>query len=463
MRTVAVLGAGIAGLLAARVLAEHADEVVIVERDELAPADGTESPRRGVPQGAQMHALLEAGRRGIERWLPGFTDEIVAAGAVRANTGTDVYGYLDGRRKVLVGDLPMVSATRPFLEAHIRRRVLAYPGVRVLTANVRGLSFRGERVDGVRLAVGGSDVPDTLPTDLVVDATGRGTRIAAWLAEGGWPEPPLERITVDLGYATAIFRGSGAGSGPGTGSGSGTGPGSESGSDPSAVTDGATLAQSLSTRPDGRVRVATLGRIEGDRWIALTAGYADDKPTRTAEDFLTRCREDPAEPFGKLAANARLEGEVAVYRHPDNRRRDFHRLTRFPAGLVSVGDAVASFNPVYGQGMSSAAAHASCLADALESGRLPGEPAAHYFSAVRRVTDDAWQTSVLNDLRLPHVTAKRPPGFALATRLGDLVHRAAVTDPVVGLRFLHVLHMIAPPRTLMTPSTLLRAIRAPRN
>lgn len=444
MRTVAVLGAGIAGLLAARVLSEYADEVVIVDRDDLTPSsDGTEGPRHGVPQGTQMHALLEAGRRGVERRLPGFTDEIVAAGAIRANTGADVYGYLNGERKVLVGDLPMVSATRPFLEAHIRRRVLEHPAVRVLTANVWGLSFRGDRVDGVRLTTTPGLATDVLHADLVVDATGRGTRVGAWLAEGGWPEPPLRRIKVDLGYATAVFR--------------------ATGTDPAAVADGAALAQSLTTLPDGRVRLATLGRIEGDRWIALAAGYADDKPTRDPEDFLARCRQDPAKAFGKLAANAQLEGDIAVYRHPDNRRRDFHRASRFPAGLLCVGDAVASLNPVYGQGMSSAAAHASCLADALESGRLPHEPARSYFTAIRRVTDDAWQTSVLNDLRLPHVTAERPPGFALATRLGDLVHQASVTDPVVGLRFLHVLHMIAPPRTLMTPSTLLRAIRARRS
>lgn len=438
MRTAVVVGAGIAGLLAARVLAEHADDVMLVERDDLTRSEG---PRRGVPQGTQMHALLEAGRRGLERWLPGFTDEIVAAGAVRANTSEDVYAYLDGARKALVGDLPMVSATRPFLEDHIRRRVLADTHVRVVSGSMRGLSFRGDRIDGIRIAADPDAAVETLPADLVVDATGRSSRIAAWLAEHDWPEPPVQRIPVDLGYATAVFRAPAA--------------------DAAAVTGGAELAQSLATLPDGRVRVGTLGHIEGDRWIALTAGYADDKPGRSPEDFLTRCREDPAAPFGELAANATLDGDVAVYRHPDNRRRDFHRATRFPAGLVCVGDAVASFNPVYGQGMSSAAEHAACLAEALESGRLPDDPR-RYFAAIRRVTDAAWQTSVLNDLRLPHVTAPRPRGFRLATGLGDMVHRAAVTDPVVGLRFLKVLHMIAPPSTLMRPGVLLRAARAGR-
>ncbi|HSA52874.1 MAG TPA: FAD-dependent monooxygenase [Yinghuangia sp.] len=447
MRTAVVIGAGIAGLLAARVLTEHADEVVIVERDRLddspAQSDSGDEPRRGVPQGTQMHALLEAGRRGVERWLPGFTDDFVAAGAVRANSGRDVHAHLDGRLKVLVGDLPMISATRPFLENHIRRRVLACAPITVRTGVVRGLSFAGDRVDGVRITPTGavSDTrPETLSADLVVDATGRGSRITSWLTEAGWPEPPMRRIPVDLGYATAFLR-----------------------TPDVTAAGGAMVAQSLTTLPDGRVRLATLGRVEGDRWIVLLAGYAQDHPGRTPGEFLDRCRTDPAPVFGKLAANAELVGEVAMYRHPDNRRRDFHTLRRFPAGLVCVGDAVASFNPVYGQGMSSAAQHAAALATALESGSLPGQPAHAYFKAVRRTVDDAWQTSVLNDLRLPHLRGEpRPPGFRLAAGLGDMVLRATVTDPVVGRRFLDVMHMLAGPVTLMRPGTLLRAARASR-
>ncbi|NUU22211.1 MAG: hypothetical protein HOV68_11970, partial [Streptomycetaceae bacterium] len=219
---------------------------------------------------------------------------------------------------------------------------------------------------------------------------------------------------------------------------------------------------SLVNGPDGRVRLATIGKVEGDRWVALVAGYAADRPGRGADDFLGRCRVDPAPEFGKLAADGELLGDVAVYRHPDNRRRDFHKLPRFPAGLVCAGDAVASFNPVYGQGMSSAAAHAACLAAYLDTAPAADEPAWRYFKAVRRVVDDAWQTSVLNDLRMPHVDAPRPMGFGVATKLGDMVLRASVSDPVVARRFLDVMHMLAGPATLMRPGTLLRSARAAR-
>ncbi|MDT0318033.1 FAD-dependent oxidoreductase [Streptomyces millisiae] len=439
MRRAAVLGGSIAGLLAARVLSDHADEVVVLERDDVAPAGdfgGDREPRPGVPQGTQMHALLDAGRRRIDHWLPGFATELVAAGAALADTGTDVHSFLDGRRKVLTGDIEMVSATRPFLEAHLRRRVLAFDNVRLVNGRVRGLAFTGDRVSGVRYA-DAADAEDVLTADLVVDATGRASRIGTWLREGGWPEPGMRRMPVDLGYATALFR------------------------RPAGPHD-ATLAQSLANLPDGRLRLGTLGRVEGDRWVVLVAGYADDRPGRGVEEFLLRCKEDPAAPFRQLAEDGEPIGEPVTYRHPDNRRRDFHLLDRFPAGLVAVGDTLASFNPIYGQGMSSATSHASCLATYLESGQSPRDPAWSYFRQARTVVDDAWQTSALNDLKLPHVTGPRPRGFTVASRLSDLIVRASVTDPVIHRRFLDVMHMRSSAKTLMRPGTLLRAAWATR-
>ncbi|TDC20499.1 hypothetical protein E1265_21945 [Streptomyces sp. 8K308] len=438
MRRAAVLGGSIAGLLAARVLSDHADEVVVLERDDVALAGafgGGRDPRPGVPQGTQMHALLDAGRRRIDQWFPGFSAELVAGGAALADTGTDVHSYLDGRRKVLVGGVEMVSATRPFLEAHLRRRTLALDNLRLVNGRVRGLTFTGDRVSGVRYAGAGGE--DVLAADLVVDATGRASRIGAWLTEAGWPEPPMRRMHVDLGYATALFR---RPEGP----------------------HGATLAQSLAAMPDGRLRLGTLGRVEGDLWIVLVAGYADDRPAHGIDEFLLRCAQDPAAPFRQLAEDAEPIGEPVTYRHPDNRRRDFHLLDRFPAGLVAVGDTMASFNPIYGQGMSSATMHASCLESYLGSGRSPRDPAWSYFKQVRAVVDDAWQTSALNDLKLPHVTGPRPRGFKVASRLSDLIVRASVTDPVIHRRFLAVAHMRSPARTLMRPGTLLRSARAVR-
>ena len=173
-------------------------------------------------------------------------------------------------------------------------------------------------------------------------------------------------------------------------------------------------------------------------------------------------RAGPVAGLSPARPGRRADGEPVSYRHPDNRRRDFHLLDRFPAGLVATGDSLASFNPIYGQGMSSATLHASCLAAHLASNPSPREPAWSYFKRTRAVVDDAWQTSTLNDLKLPHVTGPRPPGFTLASRLSDLVVRASVTDPVVHRRFLDVMNMLAPATSLMRPGTLIRSAWAVR-
>ncbi|QDN54261.1 hypothetical protein [Streptomyces sp. S1D4-20] len=442
MRRAVVLGGSIAGLLAARVLSDHADEVLVLERDDIAPSGifgSGQGPRPGVKQGAQMHALLDGGRRKIDQWLPNFAADLIADGAALADTGRDLHTYVGGRRKVLVDGVEMISATRPFLEAHLRRRVLSLGNLHLVHGRVCGLAFEGGRVSGVRYTGTFTDARDevVLDADLVVDATGRRSRIGDWLKEGGWPEPETRSMRVDLGYTTALFRRP------------------EGGHD-------TTLAQSLSTTPDGRLRLSTLGRVEGDRWIVLMAGYADDRPGRGSDEFLLRCKEDPAAAFRQLTEDGELIGEPASYRHRDNLRRDFHLLDRFPAGLLAIGDVLASFNPIYGQGMSSAAMHASCLAAYLKSGHSLQDPAWAYFKDARAVVDDAWQTSTRNDLRLPHVTGPRPRGFKVASRISDLVDRASVTDPVIHRRCLAVTQMLTPAKTLMRPGTLVRAAWAVR-
>ena len=399
MRRAVVLGGSIAGLLAARVLGDHADDVVLLERDEAAMSpDATHhyEPRQGVPQGTQMHALLDGGRREIDHLFPGFSAGLVADGAACADTGEGVHGFLDGRARrwsrgmeVISADAalpggapapPGVGARQPApgqrqrARAHVHRR----PGERGALLRVRRGRGPGRRPlvrrGGARRRPGGRRDRPGHP--------GRGLAEREWLA--GARTEAHERGSRLRHRAVPPPPACGR-------------------RDRRAVPD------SPSRRAHG---LGTLGKVEGeDRWIALVAGYADDRPGRSVEEFLLRCKEDPATPFRELAEDGEPIGEPFIYRHPDNRRRDFHRLDRFPAGLVAVGDALASFNPVDGQGMSSAAMHASCLAAYLAAGPSPREPAWPYFRRARAVVDDAWQTSALNDLKMPHVTEPTPPGF----------------------------------------------------
>jgi 2-polyprenyl-6-methoxyphenol hydroxylase-like FAD-dependent oxidoreductase len=437
MRRAVVLGGSMAGLMAARVLSEHADEVVIVERD-VSATDG--KPRPGVPQGTQVHALLPAGAVQLDRWFDGFLAEATEAGAVMPPTNGDRNRlYIDGAVRPnppAAQDVPVLVTTRPFLEEQVRRRTLALPNIRQVSGRADGVVLDGDRVTGARYLPEGDGELVTVDAEIVVDAMGRSSRLSDWLESAGWERPPLRRMPIKLNYATAMFA-----------------------YDEDVCELWSCVSQaSAAATPDHQARIGGFLRVEGDRWIMLVSGYGDDRPSADTDDYLARCRSDfPAE-FGAIAQRGTMIGEVITYHQADSRRRDFHELRRFPAGLVAAGDAVASFNPVYGQGMTSAILHAACLSRYLHTKPSLTEPAMPYFDLVRVIVDAAWQVSTFADLELPHVDGPYPRGYQLLRRLAGLVFQAAMTDQTINERLNRITQMLAHPNSLASPATLVRAV-----
>lgn len=435
IRRAVVLGGSIAGLLAARVLSDHAEEVLIIERDGADVAE----PRPGVPQGSQVHALLPAGQRQLERWFPGFVEQARELGAPQPPAAASPMLFINGRLRVPPRTLlpqPGLITTRPFLEALVRRRTLAIEGIRTVRGRADGLVFDGQRVTGARYLPDGADREVIADADLVVDATGRSSRLNDWLADNGWPRVPMRRMPIKLNYATALYE-----------------------RDPRVSDAWVVVSQTIAGA--GRVpRIGGINSVEGNHWIMLVAGYDNDRPSRDVADFAARCRKHFPPMFGEIAENGRMVGGVVTYHQADSRRRDFHAAERLPAGLIAAGDAVASFNPVYGQGMTSACLHASCLSAYLRTGpQLREQPARGYFDLVRVVVDAAWQVSTFADLALPHVDGPYPPGYRFIRRGSELILRAAMTDPEIGKRLDRVTTMLDHPSALAHPGTLLRALR----
>lgn len=428
-----VMGGSIAGLLAARVLADHAGTVVVIERDEL---DDAPVARPGVPQASQVHTLLGAGRVQLDRWFDGFSKEAVAEGAVLAGGDAHELHY-NGRRKVTVPDVELLCSSRPFLESLVRRRMMRLPNVSFVRGRATGLEFAFGRVAGVRYepADGGAALVES--ADFTVDAMGRSSRLGDWLERSGWQKAPTRRMKIDINYTCACFR--------------------RSDSTPP-------VAAAIASWPLGRVPAGVspgaIGAIEDDRWLVMFGGYGIDRPGRTPEEFRRLCRALP--PVFAAVAEEEMLGEIRTYHQSISMRRDYHLVERLPARLVSVGDAVASFNPIYGQGMSSAALHASCLSEYLRSDPDLSAPASDFRALQRIVVDAAWRTSASPDLALPHINGPYPRGYRLLQRLTDMIVDASVTDIEVGRRFTAVAHMRAHPSTLATPGTLLRAARAVR-
>ncbi|MEU9558263.1 FAD-dependent oxidoreductase [Streptomyces fumanus] len=429
-----VLGGSMAGLLAARVLSDHAESVVIIERDDL--PEGVAS-RPGTPHDGQLHTLMHGGRVQLRRMFPGFEADAEALGAV-ISSPYNIRAYADGVPKVSDGRMGLLSCSRPLLEALVRRRTLALPNVKVLTCRAKGLEFRGDAVTGVRCGpaagedAGGQEWVEE--ADFVVDAMGRASKLGDWLEKGGWERPAMRRMLIGIDYATGYFR--------------------RTQSDPELA---AAIAYRTPTAVPPRVASGAITSIEGDRWLITLANYGKQPPIRDVAEFRELCGELPA--VYREAVTGEQLGEISTYHQADSRRREFHLLRRLPARLISVGDAVASFNPIYGQGMSSAALQASALSRYLRSAPDLRQPARDFFAAQRVVVDAAWQVSTAADLARPDVHGPYPRGYRVTKWFAEQIANASITDREVAVRFNSVTYMRTHPSALSAPSTLLRALR----
>ncbi|WP_424189119.1 FAD-dependent oxidoreductase [Actinokineospora sp. G85] len=424
MSRAVVAGGSVAGLAAARVLSQHVDEVLLVEPDVLPRGTGA---RGGVPHGEQMHVLLGLAQSLLDHWFAGVTSLLRTDGAVLCDSRATRM-CTDGVPRPLVPGFPLLPVRRTALESRLRDAVLPLPSVRLFRDRVVGLHQRGGRVTGVALASGRS----LGEVDLVVDATGRGSRGGEWLRHLGYAPPPRRRLKLDLGYATALFH--------------------RSADHPTL--DGLLSSHSTRTGLHGAPGVATVAPVTDSRWSCLVSGYGDDRPTASPGEFRRRCLAEPAPGFADLVRRCAPAGPVRVHRFPHAQRRDHHLAETHPEGFVAVGDAVVSCNPVYGQGIPSALLHAS----ALDAWLSESTPAAAFFERTRALTDAVWQTSAPLDARLPHVTGDRPPTSRLTRALTDLINASAHRDEVLARRFAAVVHMREHPSVLARPSTVARAV-----
>ncbi len=415
--TAVVIGGSLAGLTAARVLAEHAERVLVVERDELPEGGG---PRKGVPQSNQAHVLLAAGAEHLERWFPGFLDRICAAGACRIG-GDQVQVWDDLVPRVNGSDVLRLSLTRPFLEELVRRELLAWSNVEVVHARVSGLRFDERAVTGVEPGIS---------ADFVVDASGRASKVGDWLEAAGWEKPPMQRVPSGVNYSSAFFR-----------------------RRPDEPSRGLGMALTGTIR-GGAASGAIFMPVEGERWLVVQGGYGDFRPGATNEDMIRRCRHDYPAPFGRVAQNEMI-GDVATYRFPDNRRRDYWACRRMPARLVAVGDAAASFNPIYGQGISSAALQAAALSMYLSSAPDLNAPAREFFRLQKVVVDAAWSIATSGD---SSVAGGQPLPRRAAGWVAGRVVGASMRDQEVNRIFVDVTQMLQHPSALTRPGVLARTL-----
>ncbi|WP_459807799.1 FAD-dependent oxidoreductase [Halopiger thermotolerans] len=424
-----VSGASMAGLLAARILADRFREVTIIERDRL-PTEPV--VRRGVPQGAHPHALLEAGRATLEDLFPGYGEDLVSAGGVVVDFASDVNFYSEGDF-LAHGQTPMetFSATRPVIEQIVRQRVSDLDGVRI-RSGCRVIDYllddTGTIVEGVVIRDG--DDQTEIAADLVVDATGRTSRTPAWLERHGYTPPELEEVYIDVAYSTTFIE--------------------------RPADDRRTFLVPPSA-PHTRGGMAA--PVEGNRWVVSVHGVHGDHPPTDSAGFVDFAASLPT-PVVKDLLDDHRQGSAAIkqYPFPTNRRYRYADLGQFPDGLIVIGDAIASFNPIYGQGMSVAALEALVLHHALATGSTEGL-APRFFDHADEVIDVAWRLAAGSDFAFPQTTGPKPRGTDVIRWYLSLLTRKAHTDSTLSGAFFRVLTMEQPPSTLLRPGKMWRVFK----
>jgi 2-polyprenyl-6-methoxyphenol hydroxylase-like FAD-dependent oxidoreductase len=422
-----VLGASMAGLLAARVLSEVYQKVTVIDRDAM-PEIGAH--RRSVPQGRHYHGLHPRGCAVLEELFPGFAAHAVEVGASSGDVLGRCRWLLSGHRlrQADIG-LPGLIASRPFLEGQLRARVQALPGVTILErADVVGLlTMVGRRVTGVQVCDREGEVRQVL-ADLVVDATGRGSRTPVWLAELGYQPPVEDRLDIGLGCVTRTYQ-----------------------LRPGAL--GPDLLIHIGATPENP-RMGVLGTVEGNRHLVTLAGILGDHPPTDPAGFEAFAASLPFADIAEAIAGAQALDHPVAFRFPASLRRRYEQLHEFPDGLLVIGDAVCSVNPIYGHGMTVAANQVLVLRRLLARSRSPAPGS--YFQAIAKTINPPWDFTVRADLAFPGVPGPRTGQVRMLNIYLSALLAAATRDVALGTAFIRVMGLLDRAAGLLRPDRVLR-------
>ena len=455
-----VIGGSLAGLLTARMLAEHFDRVTVVERDRFPVGP---LPRKGVPQSRHIHVLMKRGRLILEEFFPGLQDEMIAAGApVLDMAGDAAWLTPAGWGLRFPSDLTMLACTRDFLDWNVRRRLADFAGVTFLQqVEVTRLlpNAEGSGVAGVAIQFrdsAGEDDPHQclLHADVVVDASGRGSRAPQWLASLGYAPPAETVIDGFLGYASRLYQ-------------------------PLAGFKADWKCLYIQAAPPNRTRAGLLFPVEGDRWLVTLSGGGRDYPPTDEAGFVEFARSLASPLLYDAIKDAAPLSPIHSYRATENRLRHYERLSRWPENLMVLGDAACAFNPVYGQGMTIAALGVKKLDEILrmrnEASRTDGRLtdvglvgagltgiARRFQQEMAKVNTAPWLLATGEDFRYRETVGGSP---TLATRLMhrymDQVIRLSTENREVRRQFMEIFHMMKPPSAMFHPLVLRRVAGQP--
>ena len=430
--TAIIIGASMAGLVTARVLSDHFETVCIIERDKV--IDQPE-PRKGQPQAHHIHTLLAKGSLTLRKYFPDIFDSLKQGGAsIYDSTDNMIWNCYGDYRLQFNSGIIMAIMSRPFLEMKIRECVLNLENVEVISGySVEDLITDNEKheVIGIQISKSGQfDAARILKGDLVVDTSGRGSCSGKWLEKLGYDKPAESKVGCGIGYTSRIYSRNPKGK------------------------DGSKWV-CISPEPPKDQRGGAAFPVEGDRWIVSLCGWHGDHAPTDDGGFEEFAKNLPVPDLYNIISQNEPLSNYFIFKYPYSLRRHYEKLNRFPQDYLVLGDAVCSFNPVYGQGMTSTILQADTLNTVLNQrkGELKNI-AKSYFQQISKVIDNPWMTAVGEDFRYPQTTGKKSFGTNLINNYLTHIHRSTHSDPVVSKAFFSVLNMLESPFTLFRPQII---------
>ena len=416
-----------AGLLAAAALSEAFSKVTIIEKDSL-----PESPqvRTGVAQGAHVHTLLGYGVKAMDVLLPGLMTDIYSAGAVKIRRNFDIW-FHDAHGPTPIRDVGILtpSVTRPLLEHVTRQRVLALDNVNLRDAT-KVLNFEIDQqggVSGVQILFDGSY--ESISADLVVECSGRASRLERWLVEHGFGEAPSKRLKILMGYTSGFFR------------------------MPDDLERNGKACLMLAVPPD--YRAAYLTPVDGNMWLATMYGRGKDTAPRDPEGFVAWAKGLPHPVIHDMLVRAEPVSNFKTYKIPYGVWYRYDQMPNFPQRLIPLGEALTSFNPMYGQGMSLAAGQALSLREAISEG-MDVDMKSRYFEGCNTLNGVGWSVMETRDFAYDCTSGERPIDLERRWKSAAGIRQLSETDAEVHSLSVHVTHLLESPTELARPEIIER-------
>ena len=432
-----VIGGGIAGLCAARAVSDIFDQVTIIERDSL---DHTGEPRKSVPQSHHTHYLLSGGACALTELYGSIFPDLTSLGSIPVSSGSQVQ-FDDGRQISFLPNSVLqtprelgingYSQSRRLLETALLEATIAQPNIRLRSGTtVSGFLWESECIKGIRYTTNGHE--KTLPANLVIDCGGRGSHTPSWLTQAGYPKPPETTIDIDLAYCSARYQ---------------------------ATKDTSPIKIHVARDPTlNNSRIGLVSNIEGGLWLVTLAGQFGDYPPKDETGFLAYARTLPSMNVYELISDSNRINNIHRFHFPRSIRRHYEKLSRFPEGLVLLGDTLNVINPIYGQGMTTAILQAQQLKEILaqrqHSGQSVTNLAQELFHKYADLIETPWQLAAVQDMLNAKTRMERSETLLAFARHLMAINALAVTQADIHKALMEVFHMRKPLDTLYTDAIM---------